>query len=362
MSVRGSAITAVVAKDLRLFARDRFYLFVSVLGLVLYGALFWLLPASVDETLPVGVHLPGADPALTAEFAGLSDEGLDITAYASAASLADAVEHDDPVAGLDFPEGFLQAVAAGQPATVRLLVAGDAPEEIRTALAAGVRELAFVLAGDEPPVTVPEIDELMLGADQWDGPIPLREQLRPLLVFLVLMTEMLALATLVAAERVTGTVAAILVTPLRVVDLLAAKTALGTVLAFGQALLLAAVTGTLAHAPGVVVVALLLGGLLVTGCGLLAGAVGQDFMSIVFWSMLLLVPLAVPAFAVLFPGTPAPWIRALPTYGLIETLLAVTTRGQGWSAVWSHLLLLAGWCVAAFAAGALALRRRVTRM
>ncbi len=360
MSVRRSAITAVVAKDLRLFVRDRFYLFVSVLGLVLYAALFWLLPATVDQTLPVGVHLPGAEQVVAGGLEAFADEGLQVTVHDSAAALADAVEHDELVAGLDFPEGFVESLAAGEPATVRLLIAGDASQEVRAALSGGVRELAFALAGDEPPVQLPDVDEMLLGADRLEEPVPLREQLRPLLVFLVLMTEMLALATLVAAERVGGTVTAVLVTPMRVVELLAAKTLLGTVLAFGQALLLAAATGTLAHAPGVIVVALLLGGLLVTGFGLLAGSVGQDFMSIVFWSMLLLIPLAVPAFAVLFPGTPAPWIRALPTYGLVETLLAATTRGEGWREVYHHLLVLAGWCVVAFAVGALVLRRRVS--
>ena len=58
MIARRGTVTAIVSKDLRLFARDRFYAFVSVLGLVAYALLFWLLPATVDETIPIGVHLP----------------------------------------------------------------------------------------------------------------------------------------------------------------------------------------------------------------------------------------------------------------------------------------------------------------
>lgn len=361
MAARRGAITAIVAKDLRLFARDRFYAFVSVLGLVVYALLFWLLPATVEETVPVGVHLPQGEQLISEGLAGLAGEGLDVTVLDSAEALVDAVEHDDLVAGLDFPVGFLEDVVAGQPTTVRVVVAGDAPEQVRTVLAGGVREFAFALAGEQPPVTLPDVDELVIGTSGVDGPVPLREQLRPLLVFLVLMTEMLALATLVAAELVQGTVSAVLVTPTRLTDLLAAKTLLGTLLAFGQALLLAAITGTLAASPGVVVVALLLGGVLVTGVGLIAGATGQDFMSIVFWSVLLLIPLAIPAFSVLFPGTPAAWVRAIPTYGLVEALLTVTTRGQGWAEAWPYLAMLAGWCAIAFAAGALVLGRRIAR-
>jgi len=358
---RRGTVTAIVSKDLRLFARDRFYAFVSVLGLVAYALLFWLLPATVDETIPIGVHLPAGGELISEALAAQAEEGLDVTVYDTAGSLTDAVAEGELQAGLDLPAGFVEDVVGGEATTVRVIMAGDAPEQVRAVLTGGVREIAFALAGEQPPVVFPDVDEMVIGGDGVDGPVPLREQFRPLLVFLMLMTEMLALASLVAAELVQGTVSAVLVTPTRVADLLAAKTLLGTTLASGQALVLAAVTGTLAHAPGVVVVALLLGGLLVTGFGLIAGAVGRDFMTIVFWSMLFLIPLAIPAFSVLFPGTPAGWVQAIPTYGLVEALLAVTVRGQGWSEAWQHLATLAAWCVVAFGAGALVLGRRVTR-
>ena len=361
MIARRGTVTAIVSKDLRLFARDRFYAFVSVLGLVAYALLFWLLPATVDETIPIGVHLPAGGELISEALAAQAEEGLDVTVYDTAGSLTDAVAEGELQAGLDLPAGFVEDVVGGEATTVRVIMAGDAPEQVRAVLTGGVREIAFALAGEQPPVVFPDVDEMVIGGDGVDGPVPLRAQFRPLLVFLMLMTEMLALASLVAAELVQGTVSAVLVTPTRVADLLAAKTLLGTTLASGQALVLAAVTGTLAHAPGVVVVALLLGGLLVTGFGLIAGAVGRDFMTIVFWSMLFLIPLAIPAFSVLFPGTPAGWVQAIPTYGLVEALLAVTVRGQGWSEAWQHLATLAAWCVVAFGAGALVLGRRVTR-
>ena len=59
-----------------------------------------------------------------------------------------------------------------------------------------------------------------------------------MLAFFVLMVEAFALASLIAGEVQAKTVTALLVTPARTGDVLAAKTILGTLLAFIQAALL----------------------------------------------------------------------------------------------------------------------------
>jgi ABC-2 type transport system permease protein len=357
------AVGAIVAKDIRIFVRDRFYLLVSVLSLVSYIALFWVLPRTAQEAVPLGVHLPGGEGLLAAGLEVGAEEGLEIGIFDSSEALVAAVtEGDEVVAGLDFPAGFLQAAAAGEATTVRVLLTGDAPERLQPALAGAVREIAFALAGDEPPVTLPTTEEMVLGVDRAGATLSLRDQLRPLLIFLVLVTEMFALASLVAAEIAQRTVTAVLATPARVGDVLAAKTLLGTLLAFSQVVLLALVTGTLVRAPAILLVAMLLGAVLVTGVGLIAGSTGQDFVAIVFWSVLFMIPLAVPAFAVLFPGTPAWWVQALPTFGLVETLVRVTAYGEGWAEVWRYLAVLAAWGAATFAVGTAVLGRRVARV
>ncbi len=373
MGGRANAVATIVAKDVRLFARDRFYLFISVLSLVFFGGLFWLLPASVETTASVGVHLPGVESlleqggrppdALDDGFGQPGEHGLEVVSYGSSSQLERAVaDGEEIVAGLDFRADFLERLTSGQPTTVRLLLAGDAPEALRPALAGAVRELASAIAGDEPPVVVPELDEMILGVDRSDAPLSMRDQLRPMLIFIVLLMEMFALASLVAVEIAQRTVTAVLVTPARISDLLAAKTLFGAVLAFGQALLIALVTGALGHAAGTVLLALALGAVLATGFGLLAGATGKDFIGIVFVSVVLFIPLMIPAFAVLFPGTPALWIRMLPSYGLVEVLLRVSGHGDGLAEVWQHLVALLAWCVAVFGAGTAVLHARLRRM
>ncbi|HUU61872.1 MAG TPA: hypothetical protein VMX37_05755, partial [Acidimicrobiia bacterium] len=86
---------------------------------------------------------------------------------------------------------------------------------------------------------------------------------------------------------------------------------------------------------------------------------GRDFMSTLFWGMLYMVPLLIPALAALFPGTASGWIRVLPSYPLVRGLLDVQVHGAGWADTLPDLGVLLAWCVALFTAGWLVLRRKV---
>lgn len=362
MTSRMGIVGAILGKDVRAFARDRFYVVISVLGMVVYIAVFWLLPSDVDETVSLGIHLDDAGVLLGAAAAvgDAGGQGLELVTFASGAALEAAVEAGGEVAaGIDFPDDFVATVAGGGRTTVRVVLRDDTPEELRPALSAMVRELAFVIAGESPPVTAPDLEEAVLGTDRSGAQISLRDQMRPLFVFFVLLVEMFALASLVASEIHQRTLGAILVTPARPADVLFAKATLGTLLAFTQALLLMVATGSFTRAPGLLTVTLLLGAVLVTGFGLIAGSTGRDFVGIVFWSMILMLPLAVPAFGALFPGTAATWIRALPSYGLVQVIVGATSYADGWRDAAPALVGLLLWCVAALAAGTLLLGRRV---
>ncbi len=357
---RSGIVAAIVRKDLMAFARDRFYLVVSIMGLVFYVLVFWLLPDSVDETITLGVHGPGIEGLvdLAAEAEGT---GLEIVPFDSDDALVAAVDEgtEGVAVGLSFPEDFLATMAAGQTTTVRVVVTAGIPNELRAAMDGFVREIAFVASGDQPPVTVLAQDEVILGVDRAGDQVPLRDKMRPLLAFLVLLVEMFALATLIAAEIQERTVTALLTTPARLSDFLTAKVIVGTLLAFSQAVLLMLAIRSLSRGTALLLVALLLGALLVTAFGLIAGSRGRDFITVVFWSMLFLVPLAIPAFGALFPGSASAWVKVIPTYGVVEAIVGVTSYGEGWSDTLPDLVLTAGWVIAAYAAGLLILKRRV---
>ena len=73
----------------------------------------------------------------------------------------------------------------------------------------------------------------------------------------------------------------------------------------------------------------------------------------------MMIPLLIPAFGALFPGSAATWIKVLPTFGLAEAIVGVTTRAESWADLGPALLGLGAWCVVLLTLGTLVLRRRV---
>jgi len=55
-------VTTLVVKDLTLFFRNRFFAFITVLALVFYVLVYYLLPGSVDELLEIGFYAPDLPP------------------------------------------------------------------------------------------------------------------------------------------------------------------------------------------------------------------------------------------------------------------------------------------------------------
>lgn len=344
-------ISAIIAKDIRLFSRDRFFLWVSVAGLVLYAVLFWVLPDTVDETLSLGIYAPGGELAVE-DLEGTDGQGISFTEYEDERALREAVEEGETVvAGLAFNVGVEPSIT--------VYVASGVPDAVAGAVEGLAAEIAYLIAGVEPPVSGFSTEQIVLGEDRAGDQFSLQDKFRPLLAFFVLMIESMALATLVAAEIQDKTVKAISVTPARVADFLTAKAVFGTLLAFVQVVVLMIAIRSLSSAPVLLLVAVFLGSVLVTGFGLLAGSVGKDYVSIIFWSMLFLVPMLIPAMAFIFPGSTAGWIKALPSYPLAKTMVDVTSYGAGWADVAGLLLILAAWGIASLAVGWKVLGRRV---
>jgi ABC-2 type transport system permease protein len=356
---RAGIVAAIIRKDFTAFTRDWFFVVISIIGLVFFALIFWLLPNTVDETITIGVTGPGIGEFLEQSTTG--SDGIAVKLYSSEDALTTAVEKgDDGVAvGLAFPPDFVESMAARQPTTVSVLVTAEVPGELRDAMDSLVREIAYALAGDTLPVTELSQNEYVLGTDRSGDQVSLREKMRPLLAFFVLVIEMMTLAALIAAEIQQRTVTAIVTTPARVSDFLTAKVIAGTLLAFVQAvILLIAIRSLGANAPLMVTI-VLLGALMVTAFALIAGSYGRDFISVVFWSMLFLIPLMIPAFAVLFPGTASSWVKAIPSYGLINAIVGTTSYGDGWAEALPNLAMVAAWTVVAYVIGLSILKRKV---
>jgi ABC-2 type transport system permease protein len=336
-------IAALVAKDTVLFFTDRFVAVITVIGFAFYLLVYFLMPSTVDETLRIALHAPGV-PSL----AGGSEQGLEVQVFSSEALLRAAVEEGRFAAGLSL-DAADRRVTAYLPA--------EAPSELGESIGILAGELALALAGETLPVS---FAEEVVGPDLAGRQVPMRDRLRPLIAVFLLIVEMLGMANLVNQESVGRTLAALRVTPMTVPELYAAKGVVGVGLAFVQSVAYLAIVRGLGSHPLLLVVALALGSVLVTAFAFLLASVGRDFFSIMGWGIVVMIVLVVPGFTLLFPGALSGWVKAIPSYWLVDLVGRVTGYGAGWAEAGRNLLWLLGWDVALAAAGIAALKGKMT--
>ncbi len=351
--MNAAAIVALMSKDARLYFANRLFALVTVLGLAAYTVIYFLLPATVDETLRLGLVIPSL-PAALAET--LADEAVQVQQFADADQMRAAVVAGEVTVGFVFPPDLYDQIARGSRPVVEVLLAPEVPADFVSVYEAAARELSFTLTGQALPL---ETTEIVLGPDLAGAQIAPRQRMLPLLAVLVLMVECLGLASLIAAEIEQGTIRALLVTPLTMRGLFLAKSLFGSLFAFAQAALLLLITGGLTAAPLLNLTAILLGGALMTGIAFLIAAIGRDLMSVMGWGMLALLIMALPTFDVLAPGLVANWVQVIPTFYLVDTIYRSLNFGAGWAELGSNLLALAGSAALLLAGGMAVLQRRM---
>jgi len=344
-------IGALVAKDLSLFFRNRFFAVITVLGLVFYIIIYFVMPKSVDENLEIGFYAPVMPPALEQ----MQGEGLEINGVASEELLKDGVTEGQYVAGIAFPADMMESFMSGQKPKISVYFASDVIEEIKDAVEVLITELAYQQTGQ---VLTIEISEEILGTDMAGMQIPPRDRMRPLFAILLIMTETFGLANLITEEVERRTISALLVTPVSIKDLFAAKGITGVSLAFIQAALFMAIIGGMSQQPLIILVALLLGAVLVTEASFIIAALSKSFMSVLGWGMVVLITMFIPAFGIMFPGAVTGWVKAIPSHYLVDTVHRASNFGAGWGDIWYNLLVLLGFNLALALIGIMALRRR----
>ena len=148
--------------------------------------------------------------------------------------------------------------------------------------------------------------------------------------------------------------------PLAALDyILAAKTILATSLAFAQAMLLLLAVNALGRDILLVISIVILASLMVAGLAMITGSAGRDFMGTLIYGMIFMLLMTIPAFAALFPGSASPWIKALPSYGIVEGLVGTTIYGHGWNETAPYLALIAAWDAIILGSGMLVLKKKV---
>ena len=350
--MNGRLVGVLVAKDISLYFRNRFFAFITVLGLVAYIAIYFLLPTTVDEELEVAFYAPEVPGALGE---ALAEEGVALNSFDSEAALQQAILDGDYQIGLSLPPEAMQKIAQGEKGHVKLFLASELPDEWRGTAEILLRELGFMISGQ--PLNL-ETDVQVMGPNLIGEALAPRQRILPLLAVVLLFMEMIGLASLIGGEVAAGTLQAVLITPVTTPTLFVSKAVTGVGLAFMQSVFLLAITGGLNQEPLLMLTALLLGSLLVTGIAFLVATTGHDMVSVMAAGIPVILVMFLPALNVLLPGIVSTWIRAIPSYYLVETVHRVMNLNATWGDVWGNLLILLGFSLSILALGVLALRRK----
>ena len=345
-------IRTLVVKDVTLYFRNRFFALITILALVAYAGIYFLMPSTVNETIEIGLYAPGMPSAFTTQ---LQDQGVIIRTAASEEALKEAVGKEEYPVGVVLPAGSLEKLAAGQQDQVRIYFAPSFPDELKEAYVILFQELAFNIVGKTLNINA---SEQVLGIDTAGAKTPPRDRMLPLFAVFVLLMETLGMASLITSEIEGRTIGALLITPMRVEGLFVGKGITGVGLAFIQAVILMTVTGGLDREPMLILVALLLGALLSTGIAFMIASVARDMLSVIGWGILAIVSLSIPAFNVLLPGTISDWIKIIPSYYLVDTVHRAANFGVGWGEAGQNLLILLAFALAFLWLGVIVLRRK----
>jgi ABC-2 type transport system permease protein len=345
-------IPPLIQKDLMIFFRNRFYSFITVVALVAYIGIYYLMPDRVDEIIEVGLYAPSTSAEVTKI---LDEDGISFQLYESREALQQAILADEIGSGIAFPENILQDVLAGVKPTVDIYLPSDVDLDTRDAIPVIVEAMSLTLTGRSLNL---EANEVILGRDMAGEQVPPRDRMLPLFVVVVLMFETLGLSSLLAEEIQAGTIRALLISPMGTRELFIAKGIVSVSMVLFQAVVLMTAVGAMERQPAIILTALVLGALLVTGIGFLMGAAGKDMLSVMAWGILAMILLGIPSFGVIFPGTMTGWAKLIPSYYLADTVHQVVNFGAGWSKVSTNLLLLLAWDIVLLVVGAVVLKRK----
>jgi ABC-2 type transport system permease protein len=328
----------VLAKDLRLGPRSPIFAWVLALPLVFT----FLISAVFGDLFAPPARLAVVDDGSSQIAAALQQaEGIEVTVLDDPEAMAAAVEAHDYDAGLLLPAGTDEALASGRQSELEILVSGQSLASTR--LVIGVTTLAAVrdAAGSRPPV---EVVVTTVGDTEW---VPVEDRMLPLIVmYAVVIAGLFLPASSLVEEREKRTLDALLITPLRMSEVLAGKGALGVVLAVLMGGVTLALNGAFGVQPLAMSLFLLLGGVMMAEVGLVVGSWAKDsntlFTTIKGGALLVVAPVLFT----LFPGLPQWVAQVFPTYYFLQPIYDMAVTGTTMSDHLLDLVVCAALCLA----------------
>jgi ABC-2 type transport system permease protein len=324
-------------KDLRLGPRSPIFLFALVFPVVITLVVQVVFGSLFEPKPRLGIVDQGGSKITTLMF---QLEGIDLTLLKSVSELKQRVEGNDFDAGLVLKDGFDRAMRSGQKPLLEFYIGGESLASNRTILAVTTLDIVRKVEGKAPPV---EVEINTLGDAE---ALSISTRLVPgMVMFALLIAGLFVTAFGMVEERENKTLNAVLITPVRLSEVMTAKAGLGFILAILMAYATLLLNGALGSQPVALLIALVVAGLMSVEFGLIFGTTSKDTKTLFTLTKALNIFLFAPVIFYIFPDWPQ-WIaKIFPTYWLINPIFEIAIKNAGLADVGPELSIATGICV-----------------
>jgi len=342
-------VLALFFRDLARGPRSPVFLYALMMPVIIVLVTRVILIALIDPEPRLGVvDLGHSEVAVAID----QMEGIAVTRIDSVESLHRLVTQNDLDGGLVLEEGFDAAVRAGEKPELRLKFSGESRMVHRMVLAATIYDDIRAMQGVDPLVEV-------VTTTAGEASLPIKD----LVVLGILLWPLLVCSTLVPGmllvqEKESRTLAALLVTPTTMPEVLFAKAALGFAMAMVMCLVTLALAGAQVGEPVALLVVLAVSIVMCCEIGLIYGTVARDEKTLYNIAQTMNIFILAPLLFYFFPALPQWPAKLFPTYWFIDPLYRIAMQGATFEAVWVELALAMGF-VAVLAIPVVLLGRRM---
>lgn len=326
-------IAAIMRKSLN--PRNPYIVFV-LLGPLIYAAIFQFVFAIWESRPRIAVYEEGG-AAVTRELEAAG--AVEVLSEPSADGVRRLVEKRRVDVGLVLSEEEKERIALGEEATVKIYINGESLAKNRVTAAASI---AGALRSLSPSAREVGFEVIKLGEEK---ALSVMEVFLPFIViYVILLGGLMLPASFLVDEKEKKTLAALLVTPVTLTEVLLAFGAVGVSVSLLMGLVLVLLTVGFAQ-PVIMLAVFALGSLLAVEWGLLLGLLARDQTTLVAYTKAFGIFLIAPALFIVNPSWPQWVARVFPTYYIANPVFRLAVYGEGWRELLWQIMVLTGLAV-----------------
>lgn len=311
-------VLTILRRDILGGFRSSLLLFAIVIPILITFLIQVVLNPLFEPIPRIGI-VDFGDSQITKEIKEI--EGIEVTLLDDVDFLKEKIQLNDLDAGFVLENNFDQLLRDGENPKFNFYISGESQVYQRILSSSIVIDLIRQVEDKDAAVNV---EEIILGEEY----LPISQRLVPIITFMTLFVAGIFVPAMsLVQERENGTLNAVLVTPVRISEIIFAKILLGFMLGIVMALVTLFLNNALGGEVFALVVALLMSILMLSEIGMIFALLSKDvqsFYTIMKGSQIFLFT---PAVLYIWPDLPEWILKIFPTYWMIEPIYKVGIEG-----------------------------------